>query len=42
MANEMIGFGGLKFFLVILSEKIIKCVLKFCRFARISKDDWKG
>ncbi len=35
----MIGFGGLNYFF--LSEKIVKCTIKFGRFLRISKDQWK-
>jgi hypothetical protein len=42
MANEIAGFGGLIFFfLVILSELGVKCVIGFGRFMRILKDRWK-
>jgi len=39
MVNEIIGFGGLKFFgVVILIELIIKCIIRLDRFVRILKD----
>jgi len=40
MANEIAGFGSLNFiYLVnILSELIVRCVIGFGKFARISKD----
>jgi hypothetical protein len=42
MANEIVGFGVWKFFpLVILSELIIQCVIRFGRFMRILKHQWK-
>ncbi len=34
--------GGLNFFfLVIISEFIVKCVIRFGRFVRILEDKWK-
>jgi len=42
MANEIIGFGVQLFFsLVILSELKIKYIVRFGRFVRISKHQWK-
>ncbi len=39
MANEIAGFGDLKFYLlVILSDLTIKCVIGFDRLVRILKD----
>ncbi len=39
MANEIVRFGDLIFVLkFILSELIIKCVIKFGRFVKILKD----
>jgi hypothetical protein len=38
MGSEIIEFGGLNFFLVILNEKIIKYVIKFGRFENILED----
>jgi len=39
MVNEIIGFGRLKFFgVVILIELIIKCIIRLDRFVRILKD----
>ncbi len=37
MVNENVGFGGFNVFfaLVILSELIIKCVIRFARLVRI-------
>jgi hypothetical protein len=41
-ANEIAGFGGLNYyFLVILSELAIKCVIGFGKFVRISKEQCK-
>jgi len=39
ITNEMIGFSGLNYFF--LSEKIVKCIVKYVRFLRISKEQWK-
>jgi hypothetical protein len=37
--HEIVRFDGLNFFpLVILNELIVKCVIKFGRFAKILKD----
>jgi hypothetical protein len=42
MPNEIAGFGGLSFFfLVILSELIVKCVTGFGRFVNILENQWK-
>ncbi len=42
MDNEIAGFCGLNFFyLIILSELIIKCVIGIGRFVRILEDQWK-
>jgi hypothetical protein len=39
MANEITRFGGVNvFFFVILSEKIVKCIIKLGRFVRILED----
>jgi len=38
-AEEIAGFGGLDFFFLdILSELIVKCVMRFSRFVRILED----
>ncbi len=43
MVDEIIGFGSLNYFqLIILSEKIVKCVLKFDRFVKILNDHLKS
>jgi hypothetical protein len=43
MVDEIIGFGGLNFFqLIILNEKIIKCIIKFGRFMKILKNHLKS
>ncbi len=43
MVIEIIGFSGLNFFpLIILSEKIVKCIIKFGRFVKILKDHLKN
>jgi hypothetical protein len=43
MVNEIIGFGSLIFFpLIILNEKIVKCIIKFGRFVKILKDHLKS
>jgi len=39
--NEIIGFGGLNFLIVILRKLIVKCVIGFGRFQRILKGQWK-
>ncbi len=42
MINEIAGFGGsIFFFYVILTELIIKYVIGFSRFVKISEDQWK-
>jgi hypothetical protein len=41
MANEITRFGGLIFFLVILSKKKPKGIINYGRFLIISKDQWK-
>ncbi len=44
LVNKIVGFGGLNvlfFFLVILSELIITCVIRFGRFVKVLKDQWK-
>jgi hypothetical protein len=42
MVNEIVGFGCLNFFLVVLNELImVKCVEGFARFVRILKVQWK-
>jgi hypothetical protein len=41
MANHIAGSGDLKFFQFILSELIIKCVIRFRRFVRILETQWK-
>jgi hypothetical protein len=39
MVNEIIGFGGLNFFgVVILIELTIKCIIRLDRFVRIFKN----
>jgi hypothetical protein len=43
MIDEIIGFGGLNFFqLIILSEKIVKCIIKFDRCVKILNDHLKS
>jgi hypothetical protein len=39
---KLLDFVVLIFFLIILSELIIKCVIGFGRFVRILEDQWKG
>jgi hypothetical protein len=42
MPNEIAGFGWFQFFfLVILSELIVKCVIRFGRFVNILENQWK-
>jgi len=39
IVNEIVAFGGLNwFFLVLLNEITLRCVIKFGRFVRILKD----
>jgi hypothetical protein len=38
LANEIAGYGGLNFFLVISRELSVKCVIGFGRFVRISPE----
>jgi hypothetical protein len=39
MVDEIIGFGGQNYFqLIILSEKIIICIINFDRFVKILND----
>jgi hypothetical protein len=43
MINEIVAFGGLNwFFLIILNEIILRCVIKFGRFVRIFKTIGNG
>jgi hypothetical protein len=39
---KLLDFVVLIFFLIILSELIIKCVIGIGRFVRILEDQWKG
>jgi hypothetical protein len=41
MGNEIVGFGGLNFFLIIVNELIVKCLIRFGAFVRVLKDQWK-
>ncbi len=42
IANEIAGFGDLNlFFLVILRELTIKCVIGLGKFVEILEDQWK-
>jgi hypothetical protein len=41
MGNEIVGFGGLNFFIIIFSELTVKCVIRFGAFVRVLKDQWK-
>ncbi len=42
VVNEIVGFGCLDFFLVVLNELImVKCVDGFARFVRILKVQWE-
>jgi hypothetical protein len=40
--NGVTTFGDLNFFLVILSEAIVKCVISFDSFVKILEDKWKS
>lgn len=37
-----LNFHGLNFFLIILNETIVKCVIRFSRFVKKIKDQWKN
>ncbi len=37
MVNDIVGFGGFNYFLIILNELIVKCVIGFGRFVRVLK-----
>jgi hypothetical protein len=39
--NEVVGFRGLIFSLVILNDLILKCVIAFGRLVGILNDQWK-
>ncbi len=41
MANEIARFGGLNFLKYILSELIVKFVVRVHRIVRILEDQWK-
>jgi hypothetical protein len=42
MTNEIVGFGNsIFFFLIILSELLIKGVIRFGKFVKILNHEWK-
>lgn len=41
VTNEVFKFGGVNFFIDILIDKKVKCVIWFGRFVRILEEQWK-